>query len=49
MRIKEIYSRFWFPEFVVQNQLASVEAAMLIDQILNPFEKEVDIKGNYIN
>lgn len=49
IRAKEIYSKFGFADFDVQKQLASVEAAVLIDQILNPFKKEVDIKGNYIN
>jgi len=49
IRAKEIYYTFGFPDFNVQDQLTRVEAAVLIDQILNPFVKEVDIKGNYIN
>lgn len=49
IRAKEIYSTFGFPDFDINNQLTRVKAAVLIDQILNPFEKEVDIKGNYIN
>jgi hypothetical protein len=49
IRAKEIYSTFGFPEYDVHSQLTRIQAAVLIDQILKPFEKEVDIKGNYIN
>jgi len=48
IRAKEIYSTFGFPEFDLHSQLTRLQAAVLIDQILNPFEKEVDIKGNYL-
>lgn len=47
IRAKEIYSSFGFQDFDVESQLTRVQAAVLIDKILNPFEKEVDIKGNY--
>lgn len=46
---KEIYENFGFTEFDIKKQLTRAEAAVLIDQILNPFEKEVDIKGQYKN
>lgn len=47
IRAKEIYSSFGFQDFDVESLLNRVQATVLIDKILNPFEKEVDIKGNY--
>lgn len=47
IRAKEIYSSFGFQDFDVESLLNRAQATVLIDKILNPFEKEVDIKGNY--
>ena len=46
-KAKEIFTTFGFTNFDVTKQLTRGEAAVLIDQILNPFEKEIDIKGDY--
>ncbi len=46
---KEIFTTFGFADVDANKQLTRAEAAVLIDQILNPFEKEIDIKGHYKN
>lgn len=46
--VKEIFTRFNFTGYEPNRQLSRAEAAVLIDSLLNPFEKDVDIKGNYI-
>lgn len=48
-KAKEIFTTFGFTDFDANKVLTRAEAAVLIDGILNPFEKEVDIKGNYKN
>ncbi len=48
-RAKDVYAAFGFSDFKKDKQITRVEAALLIDQILNPFEKTVDIRGNYMN
>jgi len=45
--VNEIYSRYGFSEYKNDNPITRAEAALLIDRFLNPFEKEVDIQGNY--
>ncbi len=45
----EIYSKFSIPDFDFNRPLSRSESALLIDQLLNPFEKEVDMEGRYIN
>jgi Dehydrogenases (flavoproteins) len=45
--VNKIFSRFDFAEYNPDKQLTRAETAVLIDHFLNPFEKEVDIKGNY--
>ncbi|MDY9917614.1 MAG: FAD-dependent oxidoreductase [Proteiniphilum sp.] len=45
---KEIFTRFDLPGYEPNKQLTRAEAAVLIDSLLNPFEKDVDIKGYYI-
>ena len=45
--VNEIYSRYGFSEYKNDYPITRAEAALLIDRFLNPFEKEVDIRGNY--
>lgn len=45
---KELFTKFNFPGYNMNKLLTRAETAVLIDSILNPFEKEVDIKGNYL-
>lgn len=45
---KGIFARFDFTGYEANKQLTRAEAAVLIDSFLNPFEKDVDIQGNYI-
>lgn len=45
--VNEIYSRYGFSEYKNDNPITRAEAALLIDRFLNPFEKEVDMQGNY--
>ncbi len=46
---KAIFTKFGFTNFDVNKQLTRAEAAVLIDQFLNPFKKEINIKGHYKN
>lgn len=45
--VNEIYSRYGFSEYKNDRPITRAETAVLIDRFLNPFEKEVDIQGNY--
>ncbi len=46
--VKEVFTGFDFTGYEPNKQLTRAEAAVLIDILLNPFEKDVDIQGNYI-
>jgi hypothetical protein len=47
---KAIYSRYHFTPFTMENPIKRGEMAVLIDQLLDPFNrKKVDIYGNYKN
>lgn len=46
LKAKEIYRNFELGNFNLNKQISRGEAAALIDQLLNPFEKEVTIIGN---
>lgn len=48
-RAKEMYDRFGFGSFEPGKPVTRAQAAVLIDGLLNPFDREVDIKGNYID
>ena len=48
-KVQMIYAKFGFPNYNDNRQLTRAEAAVLIDQFLNPFEKEINIKGHFKN
>ena len=48
-RAKEMYDWFGFGSFEPGKPLTRAQAAVLIDGLLNSFDREVDIKGNYID
>lgn len=49
VKAEEAYKTFGFDAFEENKPVTRAQAAVLIDLILNPFDKEVDIKGNYID
>lgn len=47
-KIKEIWVEFGLSNLDENRNITRGEMALLIDQILNPFDRKVDITGNYI-
>ncbi len=48
-KAKETCEAFGFTAFEENKPISRAQAAVLFDRILNPFDKEVDIKGNYMD